>query len=147
ANREKLRARTAILQDKAEWERQGQRNDLLLSSGFQLERALDLRGNPGDIPIDDIEEFILLSEQRETARQEIERRQREAELEREKARIAAVQAAQEKTARTQQRFLITLGIAAGLVFIVGAVAWALLANRKQQLDFAQANIFAELSRT
>ena len=42
ANREKLRARAAVLQAKAEWEQQGRREDLLLPSGFQLERARSL---------------------------------------------------------------------------------------------------------
>ena len=39
ANREKLRARAAVLQAKAEWEHQERRDDLLLPAGFQLERA------------------------------------------------------------------------------------------------------------
>jgi energy-coupling factor transporter ATP-binding protein EcfA2 len=36
ANREKLRARAAVLQAKTEWEQQGRRKDLLLPAGFQL---------------------------------------------------------------------------------------------------------------
>jgi hypothetical protein len=51
ANREKLRARTAVLQAKAEWEQQGRREDLLLPVGFQLERARDLLAEPGDITV------------------------------------------------------------------------------------------------
>src|SRR5262249_36927318 len=56
-NREKLRARAAVLQAKAEWEQHGQREDLLLPPGFQLERARELLFDPGDITIDDIKEF------------------------------------------------------------------------------------------
>src|SRR5262249_14389532 len=58
ANRDKLRARAAIVQAKDEWERHGQREDLLLHAGFQLERARTLLADPGDITIDDLREFI-----------------------------------------------------------------------------------------
>src|SRR5262249_30582779 len=61
ANREKLRARAAVLQAKTEWEQQGRRHDLLLPAGFQLERARVLLAEPGDLKIDDIQEFIALS--------------------------------------------------------------------------------------
>ena len=61
ANREKLRARAAVLQAKAEWEQHGRREDLLLPAGFQLERARALLADPGDLTIDDIQEFIALS--------------------------------------------------------------------------------------
>ena len=40
ANREKLRARAAVLQAKTDWEQSGRRDDMLLSSGFQLETQL-----------------------------------------------------------------------------------------------------------
>jgi hypothetical protein len=39
ANREKLRARAAVLQAKADWEQNGRRDDMLLPAGLQLERA------------------------------------------------------------------------------------------------------------
>ena len=58
ANREMLRARAAVLQAQADWERNGRRDDLLLPSGFQLERARELLENPGDITIDDIQDYI-----------------------------------------------------------------------------------------
>jgi TPR repeat protein/energy-coupling factor transporter ATP-binding protein EcfA2 len=67
ANREKLRSRAAILQAKAEWEQEGRREDLLLSAGFQLERARALLADPGDITTDDIKEFVSLSSAREEA--------------------------------------------------------------------------------
>jgi Tol biopolymer transport system component len=67
ANREKLRARAAVLQAKAEWVQQERREDLLLPAGFQLERARALLADPGDITIDDIQEFIALSSAREKA--------------------------------------------------------------------------------
>jgi WD40 repeat protein/energy-coupling factor transporter ATP-binding protein EcfA2 len=71
ANREKLRARAAILQAKAEWEQQGQRADLLLPTGFQLERARALLAEPGDLSVADIREFIALSSAHEKRRQRL----------------------------------------------------------------------------
>jgi hypothetical protein len=73
ANREKLRARTAVLQAKTEWEQQARREDLLLPAGFQLERARALLAEPGDLNMDDIKEFIALSSAREKRRQRITR--------------------------------------------------------------------------
>jgi hypothetical protein len=67
ANRDKLRARAAILQDKTEWEQQGRRSDLLLPAGFPLERARALLAEPGDLATDDIQEFVALSAKRERA--------------------------------------------------------------------------------
>src|SRR5262245_51908526 len=72
ANREKLRARAAVLQAKTEWEQEGRREDLLLPAGFQLERARALLAEPGDLKIDDIQEFVALS----SAREETERKRR-----------------------------------------------------------------------
>ena len=64
ANREKLRARAAVLQAKADWEQNGRRDDMLLPAGLQLERARTLLADPGDITTDDIKEFIDESERR-----------------------------------------------------------------------------------
>jgi tetratricopeptide (TPR) repeat protein len=60
-NRERLRARAAVLQAKAEWEQYGRRKDLLLPAGFQLERGRRLLAEPGDLAVEDIQEFITLS--------------------------------------------------------------------------------------
>jgi energy-coupling factor transporter ATP-binding protein EcfA2 len=68
ANREKLRARAAIVQAKAAWDEHGRREDLLLPRGFQLERARALVADPGDITVDDIGEFISESEAAEARR-------------------------------------------------------------------------------
>jgi energy-coupling factor transporter ATP-binding protein EcfA2 len=72
-NREKLRARAAIVQAKADWVKSDRRDDMLLPAGLQLERARNLLADPGDIGTDDIKEFILLS----SAREEAERTERE----------------------------------------------------------------------
>jgi TPR repeat protein/energy-coupling factor transporter ATP-binding protein EcfA2 len=69
ANREKLRARAAVLQSKADWEQSAKRDDMLLPSGLQLERARTLLADPGDITTDDIKEFVSLSSAREEAAQ------------------------------------------------------------------------------
>jgi TPR repeat protein/energy-coupling factor transporter ATP-binding protein EcfA2 len=66
-NREKLRARAAVVQAKAEWEKNDRRDDLLLPAGFQLERARSLVAEPGDITTDDLAEFVSLSSAREEA--------------------------------------------------------------------------------
>jgi hypothetical protein len=93
-NREKLRARAAVVQAKLEWEQQGRRKDLLLPAGFQLERGRALLAEPGDVTIDDIGEFITLS----SAREETERKEREDALARDEARVAEIRAAQDRTA-------------------------------------------------
>jgi energy-coupling factor transporter ATP-binding protein EcfA2 len=62
ANREKLRARAAVLQAKVDWEENGRRDDMLLPPGLQLERARKLLADPGDITINDIKEFVDASE-------------------------------------------------------------------------------------
>jgi hypothetical protein len=77
AHREKLRARAAAVQAKAEWEQNRRRDDLLLPAGFQLERAKDLLKDPGDLTVDDIQSFIDRSSEREKReRKEREEQQR-----------------------------------------------------------------------
>jgi WD40 repeat protein len=83
SNREKLRARAAVLQAKAEWEEQGRREDLLLPAGFQLERARALQADPGDLAIADIQDFIALC----SAREERERKEKEEALALDRARL------------------------------------------------------------
>jgi WD40 repeat protein/energy-coupling factor transporter ATP-binding protein EcfA2 len=75
ASRDKLRARSAILQQKREWEFNGQREDLLLQRGFQLERGRALLADPGDVAIDDLQPYIMAS-----IRDEKQRVDRENEL-------------------------------------------------------------------
>jgi TPR repeat protein len=77
ASRERLRARAAVLQVKADWEQNDRRDDMLLPPGFHLERARSLLVDPGDITTDDIREFISLSSAREeAARKKAENAQR-----------------------------------------------------------------------
>jgi WD40 repeat protein len=64
ASRDMLRTRSAVLQAKAEWELHDRREDLLLPAGFQLQRAQKLLAEP-KMPADDIQEFVVLSSERE----------------------------------------------------------------------------------
>src|SRR5262249_8340520 len=73
SNREKLSSRAAILQAKADWEQNGERDDMLLHTGLPLERARTLLADPGDITTDDIKEFISLSSARAARLQRITR--------------------------------------------------------------------------
>jgi WD40 repeat protein/energy-coupling factor transporter ATP-binding protein EcfA2 len=152
SNREKLRSRAAILQAKADWEKSDRRGDMLLPAGLQLERARSLLADPGDITTDDINEFILLS----SAREEAKRKEREDALERDKAQVAEIKAAQARTARLQQitRWAIAGAAAVALIAggIVGWLQWdkaqqlarqeAALAESRQQLNEARANVSA-----
>jgi WD40 repeat protein len=146
ANREKLRARAAVLQAKAEWEQQGRREDLLLPAGFQLERARALLVEPGDLTINDIQEFIALS----SAREESERKEREEALARDEVRVAQIQAGQERTARLQRTARWTLA-ATALAVVIGLAAglWQHEINRTQKLELDQArlHLLAEVAAT
>src|SRR5215472_16996191 len=146
ANREKLRARAAVLQAKAEWEQQRRRGDLLLPSGFQLARARALLAEPGDLTIDDIQEFIALS----SAREETERKEREEALAREEARVAEIKAGQERTARLQRTARWTLA-AAALAVVIGLAAglWLQKINSTQRLVLNQErlHLLAEIAAT
>jgi energy-coupling factor transporter ATP-binding protein EcfA2 len=157
ANREKLRSRAAILQAKMEWEQQGQREDLLLPAGFQLERARALLADPGDITTDDIREFVSLS----SVREEAEHKEREEALARDEAQVAELEAAQARTAAAQartarfQRITRWAVAAVGAVVLIagGVVGWLQwdkgqqLAAQQERLEHARASILAELSGT
>jgi hypothetical protein len=60
-NREKLRARAAIVQAKIDWEEHGRDERYLLPSGIQLERGRALLANPGDVAVDDVCDYVGLS--------------------------------------------------------------------------------------
>jgi hypothetical protein len=81
ANRELLRARAAILRAMAEWNDIGQPDDYLLPRGIQLERGRVLLENPGDVPVDDIRDYIGRSIEKDQRWLDAER---EADLIREK---------------------------------------------------------------
>jgi energy-coupling factor transporter ATP-binding protein EcfA2 len=148
SNREKLRSRAAILQAKAEWEQHDRRDDMLLPAGLQLERARSLLADPGDIGTDDIKEFILLS----SAREEAERKEREEGLERDKAQVAEIKAAQARTADAQARIASSqritrwafAAVAAVILIAGGTIGWMqedkarqLLDKTRQQMDTAR----------
>src|SRR5262249_18037862 len=126
ANREKLRARAALLQAKADWEQHGRRDDMLLSAGLQLERARALLADPGDIPIDDIKAFISLSSEREET---------------------ALKQAATREARTRRlRLAVSSSVVGLLVFLgIASVAWQQrnLANQSRERSIEIAYGFVE----
>src|SRR5262249_35464442 len=154
ANREKLRARAAILRAKVDWEEKGRRDDMLLPPGLQLERARSLLADPGDITTDEIREFISLS----SAREEAEHKQREEALARDEAQVAEINAAQARTAAAQartaslQRITRLTFAAVGAVILmasatVGYLQWGKarqLARQELALAHAQTKILSEL---
>jgi TPR repeat protein len=103
SNREKLRARAAVLQSKADWEQSNKRDDMLLPAGLQLERARTLLADPGDITTDDIKEFVSLSSTREETAQK--------------------QAANAQRKRVRNRNL-ALAVVSGLAIVAVFLAWA-----------------------
>jgi energy-coupling factor transporter ATP-binding protein EcfA2 len=113
ANREKLRARAAILRAVEEWEEKGKRDDMLLPAGLQLERARSLLADPGDITTDDIEEFISMS------------------LEREEAALKQAEDAHRKQVRT--RNFVIAGVSC-LALLAAGLGW----SAKQQSSRAEA---------
>ena len=127
ANREKLRARGAILKAKTEWEENAKREDLLLPAGFQLERGRTLLADPGDVPVADIEEFITLS-----SRKELDERENE------NCALAA-QARRALTRRWAAAAVAVLALVAG-----GGVAWLQWSSARQG-ERARADILAEFS--
>jgi hypothetical protein len=152
-SREKLRARAAVLQAKADWEQNNRRDDMLLPIGLPLERARSLLADPGDITTDDIKEFISLS----SAREDAERKQREEALARDEARVAEIKAGQERTARLQWITRWAFAAVGAVIISAGLSIWWLqwdkarqltrqenaLAESRQQLDEARVTVSAE----
>ncbi len=122
-NRENLRARAAILRAMAEWEEKGNIDDYLLPTGVQLERSRALLKEPGDVPVDDIRNYVGRSIEKEQRRLKAEQdaaladQKRIAEAER-GAKEAAEKAASRAKASVRK---LRLALAA---FVTAAVAAA-----------------------
>jgi hypothetical protein len=111
-NREKLRARAAILQAKSDWEQNERRPDLLLASGFALERARVLLSSPGDVTIDDIQDYITKSSEREHGEiAEQAKRKRE-------AREAELEQVRQQHARRYRKWSLWIGTTIVLMLLV-----------------------------
>jgi WD40 repeat protein/energy-coupling factor transporter ATP-binding protein EcfA2 len=164
ANREKLRSRAAIRQAQTDWEQTGRREDMLLPSGFQLERARALLADSGDITVDDIQEFISLS----LTREQTERQQREQALARDEERVAEIKTAQVRTARLQRIARLAIAAVGAVLLVAGGIVGMqqadkarqlakqdaqnaalknVLDRRQLELDHARANILADLAGT
>jgi hypothetical protein len=110
-NRDNLRARAVILRAMAEWEENGRTDKFLLDPGVQLERGRALINNPGDVPIDDIRNYVGRSIKRDDDRVAAERAKEDAQRQKEltdqkriaeaerQAKEAAQEAAREAAAR------------------------------------------------
>ena len=149
ANRESLRARAAILRAKAEWEEKGKADKYLLDPGIRLERGRSLLDSPGDVPVDDIRDFVDRSIKKEERRLEAEReaaladQKRIAEAERQ-AKEAAEEAARlseyarsaaEISRRKLRNRLIaaaTAAIVALLAFFGAGIEWYLARENAQK---------------
>jgi hypothetical protein len=122
--------------------------DMLLPSGFQLERARALLANPGDISVDDIREFIAASEAAESKRQDKliadERHRVEAEeaikrewIEREAERQRVAERTAAARRLTRRTGLPAVGLA---VLLVLAVWLAVYATRERSRAEAQRSL-------
>jgi tetratricopeptide (TPR) repeat protein len=157
ANREKLRSRAAVLQAQTDWDHHGRRDDMLLPAGFQLERARELLAEPGDITIDDIQDYITRSFAREEARVErekaaaLEDARKATEAARVKADLEQRRANAERQAREMSeasrqklvRYLVFAVMA--LAIAIGSAGWAILESKqanKQRLLADQRLILA-----
>ena len=103
-NRDKLRARAAVLQAKTDWEQTGRRDDMLLPAGLHLERARTLLADPGDITIDDIGDFISRSSARE------------------EAALKQVADAERRRTRNKNYIILTLSVLAVIAFLLAVRA-------------------------
>ncbi|RXT48567.1 toll/interleukin-1 receptor domain-containing protein [Bradyrhizobium betae] len=137
ANRDMLRARAAILQAQAEWEHHRRRDDLLLPRGFQLERARALLENPGDITIDDLQDYISRSIEFEQARidreqlEELEEAREMADVER-----AAREAAEQARTKFKRYFVIASLLGALALYNFG---YAFMKRHDAEMATAEAN--------
>ncbi len=146
-NREKLEARAAILQQKEEWDQNGENESLLLPSGFHLERGLRLLADPGEVPVEDIRAYIERSAKREEERRAAERA-RLVEEERRRAdeqeRIATLEAARAATVRRwfvgAAATAVVAIMAAGVAFWQYTVARDNGARAAANLDFASKSV-------
>ena len=95
----------------AEWEENGKNDRFLLDPGVQLERGRALVSDPGDVPVDDVRDYVGRSIKREDDRLAAERAEEDAQRQRElanqkriadaerEAKEAAEKAAHEAAAR------------------------------------------------
>jgi Tol biopolymer transport system component len=151
ANREKLRARAAILRAMAEWNENGRIDRFLLDPGVQLERGRDLIEDPDDVPVDDLRDFVARSIKREADRLSAEReaaladQKRIADAERQAKEAAQQRALTEKrSARSSRRF----GAAFVILAAALAVATGLMAYywHGAQLQWQNAHLLKQLAR-
>ena len=122
ANRDNLRTRARLREDRAEWLKRDKDPDLLGIPSLRLKEVQKLSDDPGDVRIDDINDYIEALLDHDRQRQEDERQKREAdqrkELELEDERAEAAE--REGHAR---RVALLVSIAALIVLALAGYAF------------------------
>jgi WD40 repeat protein len=78
-NRDVLRSRAVIAHQRREWDTTGRRQELLLRPGVALERGRALLADSGDVPVEDVRDYIELSAKDQERRVEAQRQSELAE--------------------------------------------------------------------
>jgi WD40 repeat protein/energy-coupling factor transporter ATP-binding protein EcfA2 len=134
ANRENLRARAAILRAKMEWEENGETQKFLLDPGVQLERGRALLESPGDVPVDDIKEYVGRSIEKGEHRLAAEREA----AEQAKTNLRDMQIMQSRYLATEARQQHTLGDAGtAVLFALEALPDAAVATVRPYIPEAE----------
>ena len=105
ANRENLRTRARLKEDRAEWLKREKAPDLLRIPSLRLREVQKLSEEPGDVRIDDINDYVEALLEHDRRRQEEGRHEREAkqrqEIERANERAEAAQRLANERARSE----------------------------------------------
>jgi hypothetical protein len=135
-NREKLRARAAIVQAKIDWEEHGRDEQYLLPSGIQLERGRALLANPGDVAVDDVCDYVGLSIAKADQYLAVKR---EADLANERRIVEA---------KLQPKLYRSKLIAAGSFIVASIVALGLFSwTTWREADQAKAEVLRQRAKT
>jgi hypothetical protein len=94
-NRWNLRARNFLMASRTEWLKHDRDPGLLDLPGLRLEEARQLRGDPGDVVIDEVKDYIDAALERQEQRRKEERARQDAELENARQLVEAERRARE----------------------------------------------------
>jgi hypothetical protein len=132
ANRENLRTRARLKEDRKEWLARDRDPELLGIPSLRLREVQKLSEEPGDVRTDDIKDYIAALLDHDRQRKEAEEQKRRAELEAarrlgdERARSAekerGLREQAEGSARRARRLSLTVAIVAGLAVLAAVVA-------------------------
>ena len=145
ANRENLRTRARLREERAEWLKRDRDRDLLGIPSLRLREVQKLSEQPGDVRIDDMNDYIEALLDHDRQRKEAEEAKQREELEAarrladERARSAEKerglrQQAEGSARRARQRLWFALAASVLLLFVAGyAVLEAQVANEQKAL--------------